>query len=1073
MKNKRCAMLGIFLALCMIFSLLPMRAFADDAIPDGTYYYGDVTGDGKVKAGDARLVLRCAAKLEQLSALQMRLADADGDGKVKAGDARIVLRAAAKIQPMPVETLVIGEPEPTEPAQTEGVKLGLIIQHDENSGFDNKYIQAAKKAAAAAGLPEERLVIKYNVSDADAQACEAAAKELVDAGCDMIFGGSFGYEDALLASAKEHPDVQYFHATGTQAHAASVKNFHNADIAASEGRYLTGIAAGLKLNEMIEKGAITADEAKLGFVAPFAFYDVVSTYSAFFLGARSVCPSATMDVKFIYIYYDEALEREAAQDLIDHGCRIISQYSDSPGAPVACELAGVPNIPVDGSTIENCPNTYLVSYDPDWTPFFEYAVSAVAAGDEIPSDWVGTAATGSVALTELNEKVAAQGTAEAIEAAREKLADGSLHVFDTNAFTVNGETLTEYYMDLIADDVENPDTNMIYDGYFHEGEKMSAPTFGLFIDGVNLVNNGFGPDFPADPGEDPGEPAGEELNVCLGPGPETLDPAMSATTESADILGHLFSGLAKWDLDENGRFAVLPDAAEELPAPVGNEDGTFTYTYKIRDGMKWSDGAPVTAGDFVFAWNRTADPANESELSYSMELIDGWAAVQDGVEGARLNVSAPDEKTLVVTTVSEATYWNELLANEAFYPLREDVVSQEGWPSDPDKFVTDGEYRLAEWSEDRIVLEKNDDWYGADSVTMPRINFILSEDAFSLKGQFDAGELQLIDEVSESPAQVAKEYGDAYRTVGVCGTYYICWNVNVDILPEGSGLAGEAAENARAEIRRALNLMIDRGYITDGLLDNGAVPASSFIPMGMTDADGSEFRLNAGHSDAFVGYYDVSPGAQETNRAAAVEILKKYYDFDEASGKFTNFPEIEYCFNNGFGHEAIADEVSGVFASYGIPLKKRGMDWNAFLDLVGSGDFTLARSGWIAGYNDPIAFLETWISGSEENDIGLGTGGNADVRCYSLDLTPFGLDIKVESGTWSETYDVLISEIKRCGDEDIRYQMMHLAEDMLMETGCIIPIYYYTDTFLLDPAVEGLCVNPFGYKYFAHTTLNK
>ncbi|MBQ6020134.1 MAG: BMP family ABC transporter substrate-binding protein [Clostridia bacterium] len=1072
--KKRNIAVCILLALCLLLTALPMQAFADETIPDGTYFYGDMDGDGKVKSGDARRVLRYAAKLETLNDLQLRLADADGDGKVRSGDARKILRAAAKLEPLPVEKLVIGEPDTTEPAQptepqppADGVKVGVILLHDENSTMDLLSISAAKKACAAAGIPDENLMFRMNVPEDEE--CLAAADELAGAGCDIIYGNSFGYEIYMLESAKQHPDVQYFHATGTLAHASGVKNFHNADNAAFEGRYLTGIAAGMKLNEMIEKGEITADEAKLGFVAPFAFYDVVSTYSAFFLGARSVCQSVTMDVKFIYSYYDETLEREAAQDLIDHGCRIISQYSDSMGAPVACELAGVPNIPSDGSTIKACPKTYLVGYLPDWTPFFEYAIRAVAAGEEISGDWLGTVVNGGVTLTGLNENVAAPGTAEAIEAARRKLADGTLHVFDTSTFTVNGETLTEYYMDLIDDEEDKPDVNMIYDGYFHEGEKMSAPTFGLLIDGIRLVNNGYFPDSPGGPDD----PAQEELNVCLGPGPESFDPARSATTESATVLGHLFSGLTKWDVDESGKLVIMPDAAEELPEGVVNEDGTVTYTYQIRDGLKWSDGAPVTAQDFVFAWNRAADPALEADYSYLFEIVDGWNAVQAGEEDAKLNVFAPDEKTLVVTIVSDVPYWNELPANPIFYPMREDVVSRDGWATDPEKLVTDGAYTLAECSEDKIVLEKNDGRYDADSVTMPRINFLLSEDAFALQKSFSEGELQFVDEITESPSQMREKFGDAFRTVGVSGTYYALWNVNDDILPEGSGLAGEEAENARAEIRRAVNLLIDRGYLANEVLQGGQVAASSFVAMGMTDADGSEFYRNAGHNDGFTGYYDVSREAQDGNRAAALETLKKYYGFDEESKRFTDFPEIEYVYNDAPGHALIAETIRTYLERSGIPVKLRGMDWPTLRELVGSGEFAVARSGWIADYNDPITFLDMWISGSGNNDAGLGQGDHAEVKCYSLDLTPFGIDIKVENGTWSETYDVLISEIKRCGDNETRYRMMHLAEDMLMETGCIIPIYYYTDTFLLDPAVEGFCVNPFGYKYFAHTTLNK
>ena len=539
------------------------------------------------------------------------------------------------------------------------------------------------------------------------------------------------------------------------------------------------------------------------------------------------------------------------------------------------------------------------------------------------------------------------------------------------------------------------------------------------------------------------------------------------------MLSHLFSGLTKWDRDGSGRLVIMPDAAEALPAGVRNDDGTVTYTYKIRDDLKWSDGAPVTAQDFVFAWNRAADPATGADYGYLFEIVDGWEAMQSGEEGARLNIFAPDEKTFVVTLLSDAPYWNELPANPVFYPLREDVVSRDGWATDPEKFVSNGAYTFAERSKEKVVFEKNEAWYDADAVTMPRINFILSEDALALQEKFSAGELQFVDEIEGSPAQLREKFGDAFRTVGVSGTYYALWNVNADILPADSGLKGEEAENARAEIRRAIDLLIDRGYLTNEVLQGGQVAASSFVAMGMTDTDGKEFYQNAGNNDGFCGYYDVSREAQEGNRAAAVEALKKYYDFDETSGKFTNVPELEYVYNNSWGHQTIAETIRGDLEKFGIPVKLVGAEWPDFRGLVDEGKFNVARSGWIADYNDPITFLDMWVSGSGNNEAGLGKGGHAELKCYSLNLTPFGIDIKVENGTWSETYDVLISEIKRCSDDETRYRMMHLAEDMLMETGCVIPIYYYTDTFLIDPAAEGFYVSPLGYKFFSHTTVNQ
>ena len=247
----------------------------------------------------------------------------------------------------------------------------------------------------------------------------------------------------------------------------------------------------MKLNEMIENGEITEDQAKIGYVGAYTYAEVVSGYTSFFLGARSVCPSATMEVTFTGSWYDETGEKEGAQKLIDNGCVLISQHADSMGAPTACELAGVPNVSYNGSTISACPNTYLISSRIDWTPYFEYAISAVANGTAIDPDWTGTLATGSVVLTDLNTDVAAEGTAEAIEEAMAKLEDGSLHVFDTSTFTVDGQNLDSYMADVDTDPDYTPDTEAISDGYFHESEYRSAPYFDLRIDGITLLDEAY------------------------------------------------------------------------------------------------------------------------------------------------------------------------------------------------------------------------------------------------------------------------------------------------------------------------------------------------------------------------------------------------------------------------------------------------------------------------------------------------------------------------------------------------------------------------------------------------------
>ena len=369
------------------------------------------------------------------------------------------------------------------------IKVGFIFLHDENSTYDLNFINAAKAAVEALGLSEDQYVLRTNVPEG--QECYDAAADLADSGCNIVFADSFGHEDFMIQAAREFPEVQFCHATGTKAHTEGLDNFHNAFASIYEGRYLAGIAAGMKLNEMIEAGEITEDEAKMGYVGAYTYAEVISGYTSFYLGAKSVCPSVTMEVTFTGSWYDETAEKEGANSLIANGCVLISQHADSMGAPTACEEAGVPNISYNGSTVDACPNTFIVSSRINWEPYFEYMINCVVNGEAIAADWTGTLATGSVELSDINEAAAAEGTAEAIEAAKAELEAGTLHVFDTSTFTVGGETLTSYMADVDTDPDYTPDTEAISDGYFHESEYRSAPYFDLRIDGITLLDEAF------------------------------------------------------------------------------------------------------------------------------------------------------------------------------------------------------------------------------------------------------------------------------------------------------------------------------------------------------------------------------------------------------------------------------------------------------------------------------------------------------------------------------------------------------------------------------------------------------
>ena len=366
------------------------------------------------------------------------------------------------------------------------VKVGFIFLHDENSTYDLNFINAAKLACEELGVD---YMTKTNIPEG--QECYEAAMDLVDNGCNVVFADSFGHEDYMIQAAKKCPDVQFCHATGTRAHTEGLDNFHNAFASIYEGRYLAGIAAGMKLNEMIDAGTITAEQAVMGYVGAYTYAEVVSGYTSFFLGARSVCPSVTMKVTFTGSWYDETAEKEAANKHIEQGCVLVSQHADSMGAPTACETAGVPNISYNGSTISACPNTFIVSSRIDWTPYFEYMIQCVREGKAIDTDWTGSLKTGSVVLTEVNEAAAAEGTAAAIEEVKAEMEAGTRQVFDVSTFTVDGAAIDSYKADVDTDADYTPDTEVVENGAFQESVFRSAPYFDLKIDGIDLLDTAF------------------------------------------------------------------------------------------------------------------------------------------------------------------------------------------------------------------------------------------------------------------------------------------------------------------------------------------------------------------------------------------------------------------------------------------------------------------------------------------------------------------------------------------------------------------------------------------------------
>lgn len=570
------------------------------------------------------------------------------------------------------------------------------------------------------------------------------------------------------------------------------------------------------------------------------------------------------------------------------------------------------------------------------------------------------------------------------------------------------------------------------------------------------------------------------INVCIASEPDTIDPALNSAVDGATLVSHLFMGLAQWAQDDAGNLIIAPAAAEELVEGVVNEDGTVTYTYTLRDGLKWSDGQDVTAGDFAFAWQRAASPELAADYGYMFEVVDGYADIwETDADGnyvnpdAELNVKALDDKTLEVTLANAVAYWNELLAFPTYFPVREDVVANDAWATDPSTYVSNGAYTMTGWTHNSVItLEKNEHFVDADTILMDEINFYLSDDNNNMLTNFKNGDWQLIDDVptNEIPA-LKTDYPDEFVITGQIGTYYVCWNINEQILPASSTLTGAEAEAAKNEIRNAVNLMFDRNYLVNEVTQAGQLPASSFVAMGMTDVNGKEFYENAGPNADFNGYYNVAEDAYTDNWDTAIETLKKYYTFDEATQQFTDFPTLTYLYNTSDAHKAIGEYLQSALAAAGITLNLENQEWNTFLNTRKAGDYSIARNGWLADYNDPICFLDMWTTASGNNDVQFGKGDNASVAIYSIDLSDLGIDLTVENGTWAETYDKLISEIKACTDNEVRYELMHRAEDMLMETGCLCPLYFYTDIYMLSSDVQGFFSNPLGYKYFMYCTV--
>ena len=558
------------------------------------------------------------------------------------------------------------------------------------------------------------------------------------------------------------------------------------------------------------------------------------------------------------------------------------------------------------------------------------------------------------------------------------------------------------------------------------------------------------------------EAGAQAMTLNVGAYPDTVDPALNSAVDGATYIIHTFTGLVGYEQDAEGKLVLAPHCAAELPTAVETEDGKVAYTYKLRDGLKWSDGSDLTAADFVYAWNRAASPVTAADYGYMFEVIDGYAEMNEmDDEGnlvnpdAKLNVTASEDgKELTVVLPIDVPYFNELCAFPTYMPVKQSVVEENGeaWATKAETYVGNGAYKVTEFTQTEMVLEKNENYFDADKVVTEKLVFAFNDDDSSLLTNFQNGSYLFIDSVPNDEIKSLQEgeYKDQFFVEGQLGTYYVSFNVNDPAL-------ADFTQEEKAQIRKALGLVIDRNYIVEEIGQAGQVPAAGFVAMGLTEPDGKEFIEKNGPEGDGAGYYSVAKEDYAANCDEAVKLLeavaKSSGKFEMKDGKAVGFPKLTYITNEGSGHEAIATYLQQAWGTYGIEIGVEIQEWATFLNTRKNGEYSVARNGWLGDYNDPISFLDMWITTSGNNDSQFGKDGHKDFAGYN-------------GKTWAESYDAIIAQVKASSDPEERFELMHDAEDILMETGAICPIYYYTDIYMCSDTIEGFFSSPLGYKYF-------
>lgn len=558
----------------------------------------------------------------------------------------------------------------------------------------------------------------------------------------------------------------------------------------------------------------------------------------------------------------------------------------------------------------------------------------------------------------------------------------------------------------------------------------------------------------------------QELTVCTGPDPQTIDPALNSSVDGAIMISNAFSCLYQWHDNDDGSQSIIADCAEEVVEPTVLEDGKCQYVITLKEGLKWSDGQELKASDFVYAWNRAVDPATLADYQYIFDVIDGY----DDTAPA-LNIAADDAaRTVTIVTKALCPYFNQLLAFPTYMPVRQDIVEAdpEGWTFNPDTYVTNGAFKMQEWTVgDKIVFVRNENYWDAKNVKLDKLTFALSDDDDAIFANYENGTYQYTTTVPVSQIPVLKNDTNRMNVdffLGdYSGTYFLEFNVEVSFKPGLTSASSDAeawtdwTPQQNAEVRHALALLIDRNYIVDEITQGGQKPAAGFVPEGMDDGTGKIFRENA------EPWWSVDPADYDANVAEALEILKKYYTFDEATGTFTNFPAFEYSVNPTSGNLAMCAAIKDMWDDYGINPDVDQRTWSVIQTALTDGDFTMSRLGWIADYIDPITFLEIFVAASGNNHPRLGKDGTIGSAAIYGDGTK----------TWADAYEALITKIKSSGDLEERANLMYQAEAVLRDTYTVCPIYHYTNPYLCKTNVKDYLYSPLGFIYFRNAYIGE